>query len=126
MAWATGLARAAAQNCGLSGARRTEAARWTLLSLTGRTRLRQPSEAGKYGSRSEGNVVLTVATGIGERSDAFGRRDDARGSSARARRLHRLCGAILFETGQIALDTALYLSVVGSLLFVLLVVVGRL
>jgi hypothetical protein len=39
---------------------------------------------------------------------------------ARARRSRRLWGAILFDAGQIARDAALYLSLVGSLLFLLL------
>ena len=51
--------------------------------------------------------------------------DHAQASSAPARRFRRLWAAIVFDAGQIARDTALYLSLVGSLLFALLAFVGR-
>jgi hypothetical protein len=49
---------------------------------------------------------------------------DGPGPSAGPKRLRTLSGAILFDARQIAQDTVLYLSLVGSLLFLLLAFAG--
>ena len=81
--------------------------------------------AGAHGSAAQGCSREAAS----ERHRAWDRAgllasDDAPAPPSGAQRFKTLSGAILFDARQIAQDTVLYLSLVGSLLFVLLAIAG--
>jgi hypothetical protein len=84
---------------------------------------RQPKPSRVHDGTCEGNQAPHRPRRLSE-NRAF-RLADVLAWVARARRSRRLWGAILFDAGQIARDAALYLSLVGSLLFLLLATMVR-